>query len=97
MCMCIYTVAIVRDQEFSSEINHFVSYSGFTPLHYAVIVDDERMVRLLLKHGADPTVENNRGLPPINYCTNEQIRALLKEYIAKVRTAYITHRLYFEV
>ena len=80
----LHAVAIVRDQEFCSEINHFVSYSGFTPLHYAVVMDDKRMVHLLLEHGADPTVENNRGLPPINYCTNDAIQTLLEEYTAKV-------------
>ena len=80
-----HAVAVVRDQEFNSQINHFVSYSGFTPLHYAVVMDDQRMVQLLLSHGADPTVENNRGLTPINYCTNEEMKTLLQEEAAKVK------------
>ena len=80
----LYSVAAVRDNEFSSHINHFVNYSGFTPLHYAVVLDDQRMVQLLLSHGADPTVENSRGLAPIDYCTNEEMKALLHEHAAKV-------------
>ena len=78
---------MVRDLEFSSEINHYVSYSGFTPLHYAVVLGDEKMVCYLLEGGADPTLENNRGLGPGSYCTSERIRELLEEYTVKVRAA----------
>ncbi|CAI8040388.1 Caseinolytic peptidase B protein homolog [Geodia barretti] len=79
-------VAAVRDHEFSSYINHFVSYSGFTPLHYAVISDDIAIIRLLLSHGADPTVEDRRGLTPVDYCTNEDVRILLKDHAAQVES-----------
>ena len=78
------TVAMVRDRDFSDQINHFASYSGFTALHYAVVVDDEALIQYLLEHGADPTVENNLGLAPSNYCTNERAKALLEEYTVKV-------------
>ena len=80
-------VASVRDEEFSSIINHYISYSGFTPLHYAVVVEEEGgegMVRYLLDHGADPTIENNRGFCPAKYCTDEETRKLLQEYSSKV-------------
>ena len=77
-------MAAVRDHEFSSYINHFVSYSGFTPLHYAVISDDVAIIRLLLSHGADPTVEDRRGLTPVDYSTNEDVRILLKDHAAQV-------------
>ena len=75
---------MVREQEFCHQINPYASYSGFTALHYAVIVDDEKLIKYLLDHGADPTIENNRGYQPINYCTNERVRAMLEEYSAKV-------------
>ena len=78
------TVAIARDREFSDSVNHYVSYSGFTPLHYAVVMDDEPLVRYLLEHGADPTIENNRGFTPDRYCNNERVMSLLEEYTAKV-------------
>ena len=45
-------VADVRDKEFCSFINHYSNYSGFTPLHYAIIKDDERIVKYLLEHGS---------------------------------------------
>ena len=75
---------MVRDTEFSDSINHYASYSGFTPLHYAVVMDDERLIEYLLEHGADPTLENNRGYTPDKYCTNERVGRLLKEYAVKV-------------
>ena len=78
------TVAIARDRDFSDSVNHFVSYSGFTALHYAVVMDDETLIRYLLEHGADPTIENNRGLTPDRYCNNERVKALLEEYTVKV-------------
>ena len=83
----VFAVAMVRDLEFSSEINHYVSYSGFTPLHYAVVLGDEKVARYLLERGADPTLENNRGLRPGSYCTSERIKDLLEEYTAKVTAA----------
>ena len=42
------------------------------------------MVRYLLDHGADPTIENNRGFCPAKYCTDEETRKLLQEYSSKV-------------
>ena len=76
---------MTRDTEFCSFINHYVSYSGFTPLHYAILYDDAELVKYLLDHGADPTLENNRGYTPSDYCTNEDIKLLLEEATVKVR------------
>lgn len=84
------SVAIARDRDFSDSLNHFVSYSGFTALHYAVVTDDETLIQYLLKHGADPTVENYRGLTPSMYCNNERVKALLEEYTVKVCVTEVT-------
>ena len=78
------SVAYVRDQEFCSLVNHHVSYSGFTALHYAVLTEDRAMVEWLLENGADPTVENHRGLKPSDYSTSSEILSLLQEHTAKV-------------
>lgn len=74
----------MRDKEFSSALNHYISYSGFTPLHYAILREDIGVVTFLLDSGADPNIENNRGHTPIDYCTNEKIKSLLGEYEIKV-------------
>ena len=91
--VCLLLVAAVRDYEFCSFSNHYVSYSGFSPLHYAAIIDDRDMVERLLRHGADPTLQNGRGLTPSDYCTNEETKASLKEHVTKVRQLYI-HSVY---
>jgi len=77
-------VSQIRDFEFCFYIDHYVSYSGFTPLHYAVLLDDPKVVSYLLENGADPTIENNRGLLPSDYSTNEVIIALLEKFAVKV-------------
>ena len=69
-------------------LNHHANYSGFTVLHYAVVLDDEAMLSYLLAHGADPTLENGRGLPPASYCTKEEMKARLTEAAEKVDVVF---------
>ena len=101
LSLSLFLVAHMRDTEFCSFINHYVSYSGFTPLHYAILGDDKDIVKLLLDHGADPTLENNRGYTPSDYCTNEEIKLLLKDYAIKVVLAqlgdFVTDFIFFVV
>ena len=59
-------VAELRDREFCSWINHYISYSGFTPLHYAIIADNESIIRYLLENGT-----NNNGLSSTCMCVIE--------------------------
>ena len=82
---CDILVSHVRDMEFCSYIDHYQSYSGFTPLHYAVIADNIEVVRYLLEQGADPSIENNRGFLPEDYTTNEAIMELLKKSVIEVK------------
>ncbi len=83
------TVSHLRDMEFCSYIDHYQSYSGFTPLHYAVIADNLEMVKYLLENGADPSIENNRGFLPEDYTTNEDIANLLKKSAKEVRFFFV--------
>ncbi len=39
--------------------------AGKTPLYYAVDNDHERLIRLLVEHGANPRRENNDGVSPL--------------------------------
>lgn len=77
-------VALIRDREFCSLINHHVSCSGFTALHYAIVIDNREVVECLLESGADPTIENHRGLAPSDYCTNQEILTLLQQHTVMV-------------
>jgi len=42
--------------------------SGSTALHYAVQRGDVDVVSLLVHHGADPTIKNDLGKSPVDYC-----------------------------
>jgi ATP-dependent Clp protease ATP-binding subunit ClpB len=56
-----------REHEFSDILSNRASFRGFTPLHYAVIIDDIDVVRALLEGGADPTIKNDAGYLPVNF------------------------------
>ncbi len=45
---------IVREKEFSDLLNNNKSYKNCTALHYAVLADSEKTVRVLLERGASP-------------------------------------------
>lgn len=52
--MCYYvtcTVAHIRDRDFSNRFKHGHNFSGFTALHYAVLIGDNTIIKLLLEHG----------------------------------------------
>jgi len=44
-------VDIIRDEEFSNRLNNRSNFRGCTSLHYAVLMDSEVIVRLLLDAG----------------------------------------------
>ena len=46
-----YTVAHIRDRDFSNRFKHGHNFSGFTALHYAVLIGDNTIIKLLLEHG----------------------------------------------
>ena len=39
---------------------------GNTPLHYCVIQNQTESMRLLLRSGANPSIENNNGKSPLS-------------------------------
>ncbi|VUZ54385.1 unnamed protein product [Hymenolepis diminuta] len=66
-----------RFEEFSGYLKPDTDYRGCTALHYAVLVDDEALVELLLQSGADPGMENIHGHMPIDLCKSPSIARLL--------------------
>jgi hypothetical protein len=56
--------------------------SGSTALHYAVQRGDVDIVNLLLEHGADPSIKNDLGKTPVDYCDAfPELRGALKRVI----------------
>jgi len=50
LSVCV-VVDITRDEEFSNRLNNRSNFRGCTSLHYAVLMDSEVIVRMLLDAG----------------------------------------------
>ena len=78
------SVLLAREEEFCNYLNNRASFLGFTALHYAVLVDNVEVVKVLLEAGADPLLENDAGHRPMQYAKDGQMKNLLEEYSTKV-------------
>uniref|UniRef100_A0A8B9H3V9 ClpB homolog, mitochondrial AAA ATPase chaperonin n=1 Tax=Astyanax mexicanus TaxID=7994 RepID=A0A8B9H3V9_ASTMX len=76
-------VLVSREDEFSSRLSSRASFRGCTSLHYAVLADDPRTVRMLLEAGADPLQTNELGHTPLAYAKEGEMHTLLKEWEGK--------------
>ncbi|XP_022336709.2 uncharacterized protein LOC111132656 isoform X3 [Crassostrea virginica] len=54
-------------------------FAGATPLHITAYNDHERAACSLLKHGADVTLTDDRGLTALDLARGRKIKAVLKE------------------
>ncbi|TPP64282.1 Caseinolytic peptidase B protein [Fasciola gigantica] len=66
-----------RLHEFSEFLNPTADFRGCTALHYAVLVNDVQLVRLLLEKGADVGVVNERGHRPMMYAKDQEVKDAL--------------------
>uniref|UniRef100_A0AAR2KKE0 Clp ATPase C-terminal domain-containing protein n=1 Tax=Pygocentrus nattereri TaxID=42514 RepID=A0AAR2KKE0_PYGNA len=71
---------VSREDEFSSRLSSRASFRGCTPLHYAVLADDLRTVRMLLEAGANPLQTNELGHTPLAYAKEGEMHTVLKEW-----------------
>lgn len=46
-----FAVIMIREDEFSHRLNKNANFCGFTPLHYACLIDSYEGVKLLLQRG----------------------------------------------
>ncbi|XP_043928958.1 caseinolytic peptidase B protein homolog [Protopterus annectens] len=76
-------VLVTREDEFSNRLNNRASFRGCTALHYAVLIDDYRVVRQLLEAGASPLQRNEMGHTPVDYAREGEVMKLLKEWETK--------------
>ncbi|KAI8972019.1 P-loop containing nucleoside triphosphate hydrolase protein [Mycotypha africana] len=62
-----HQAASVRQVDFSEDLLPYRDYREYTALHYAVIICNPNVVKLLLEHVADPLARNSHGLTPREY------------------------------
>lgn len=70
---------MTREEEFSNNLNAKASFRGFTALHYAVLINNFSIVKLLLEKGADPTLQNEAGHIPLSYAIEGELKKYLEE------------------
>lgn len=56
-----------RTEQFSAHIRHDSPTQGFSPLHYAVALQNEDMIILLIQHGADPQKTDALKRTPLDW------------------------------
>ena len=54
-------------------------WRGFTPLHYAVLCDEEQLVKVLVEAGASVRATTQSGFLPIDLSDDKDIKNILKE------------------
>jgi len=73
-------VETILERDKIIDVNQKDDELGRTPLLYAVINGNSDLIRLLLQHGADPRIKNDKGYDAIdaaNHTGNEEIMKLL--------------------
>ena len=58
-----------------------VDWRGFTPLHYAVLNDDVKMVKVLIEAGANVTARTKTGYLPLELAVDKEIKDMLEEQV----------------
>lgn len=71
---------MIREEEFSDRLNISATFKGFTPLHYATLIDSKAGVKELLDGGANPTLESASGYRAIDYANDNEIKEMLTKY-----------------
>lgn len=58
---------------------------GMSPLHYACLFGDEKTIKILMQHGADPTLQDNNGKTALDMLTldNNEAKAVFIEQLNK--------------
>lgn len=76
-CCNGYSHEVLKCIESGAGVNSRNKVNGWTALHWAAKRGHDNIVLMLLKHGANPKIENNKGELPIDLASREDIKRLL--------------------
>jgi hypothetical protein len=86
---CIFRLALILTKSGASRsavMRYLAFHSGATALHHATKRGDVDAVNILLRHGADPTIKNDLGKTPMDYCDAfPELRGAFKRVIHQRR------------
>ena len=68
-----------RDGLFSARLDHTSDFSGFTALHYSVLLSDQRMTDLLLAKGINASIETHAGYTPQKLTNDPHVKKQLEK------------------
>ena len=82
-CCNGFSHEVLKCIESGAVINSRNKVNGWTALHWAAKREHDNIVLMLLKHGANPRIENNNGEFPIDLTSREDIKRLLSLNLSK--------------
>ena len=82
-CCNGYSHEVLKCIESGAVVNSRNKVNGWTALHWAAKRDHDNIVLILLKHGANPKIENHKGEFPIDLTSREDIKRLLSLNVQK--------------
>lgn len=78
-----------KEKEFLSNLNYFVNYKnvlGETPIHKACRLGKLETVKILVQHGADVNIINNKGLSSLDIAMEEKNNEIIKFLLEEKKT-----------
>ena len=76
-CCNGHSPEVLKCIESGASVNSRNKVNGWTALHWAAKRGHDNIVLILLKHGANPNVQNMKGELPVDVTTREDIKRLL--------------------
>lgn len=71
-------------------LNNKATFRGFTALHYAALVGNMKVAKLLIENGANPCLETEAGQKPVVYAEEGPLKEYLQQQTVRVSIKYFS-------